>query len=384
MKRYQTIKQSFILVLIVFLLMACLPFNPSRPTATPISETTPPDPSATQTDTALTQTPTVVEPSATPTIAATTPVPDLPVISAENLDKLHEVAVFEFGFAEKLDWSLDSNALAIKARESMALIDIDRLVEIASMEFYDPEVVLDSCADNEMVATTGDLNNILLYTASTGTLQHTIETQGILYDASFSPDGGLIAIPVNDEIAVDLYQSETGVFVRRLTGFETAAPVYGAVFSTSGSHLIWISRARVQPMVIETGALGPSFGHQEFVAAVVLSSDNALLAVSTAGTIDDTFTPIIQLWDANSGEDLGYLLPGDAELPAALDITPLGNLLVNAYGNSIQFWDLNERTKLKTLNGHADRVSAVMFSPDGRTLASAAADGTVRIWQIIE
>jgi WD40 repeat protein len=37
---------------------------------------------------------------------------------------------------------------------------------------------------------------------------------------------------------------------------------------------------------------------------------------------------------------------------------------------------------LRTLEGHTDGVTSVVFSPDGVTLSSGSEDGTVRLWGV--
>jgi WD40 repeat protein len=48
----------------------------------------------------------------------------------------------------------------------------------------------------------------------------------------------------------------------------------------------------------------------------------------------------------------------------------------------IVLWDLADGRWLRTLTGHKNTVNTMVFSPDGRWLASGSADLTIRLWDV--
>src|SRR5262249_46597310 len=72
---------------------------------------------------------------------------------------------------------------------------------------------------------------------------------------------------------------------------------------------------------------------------------------------------------------------GHSELVRSVVFSPDGKRLASASDDpTVKVWDAATGQELLTLEGHARGVNSVAYSPDGRCLASASWDGTLKIW----
>jgi WD40 repeat protein len=78
------------------------------------------------------------------------------------------------------------------------------------------------------------------------------------------------------------------------------------------------------------------------------------------------------------------ILPADTSLVNGLMFSPAGRLLASAYADgTVRLWDPATGQSVRTIQADTTGlvgVNGVAFSPDGKLLATADADGTARVW----
>jgi RNA polymerase sigma factor (sigma-70 family) len=90
----------------------------------------------------------------------------------------------------------------------------------------------------------------------------------------------------------------------------------------------------------------------------------------------------IHVWEAATGKDLRRISHGETR---GVAFAPDGKLLAfPEKDGSVRLWDASTGREGHRLRGHKDRLWSIAFAPDGKTLATGDGDGTTRLWNVAD
>ena len=265
----------------------------------------------------------------------------------------------------------------------------------------------------------------------------TTDAQIVAEQVMLTPDASLLACkPIKDPIAFNVKGTEFDEYAsyHRIPGdFRIWDVLTGQELHTqmSASNIVlshnnkYIARRKHNQLNISDVRNGKDLFQIDVESGSILFSPNSQLLV-TGGR----FRAPTEIWDVQEQKRIATLGTGDAPIVFSAD----GNILACKHRNNVLFWDLsvpeepifigeidafysplyhtsntispdntiylqsvhlmydwfceaqihlwdiNSGKLLLTLYGHTESINTLTFSPDGKTLASGAEDGTVLLW----
>ena len=211
------------------------------------------------------------------------------------------------------------------------------------------------------------------------------------WSGSLSSDGGKRLATSAGREGVRVWDTETWKEIQTIQ--DASAPFS---LSPDGKRLAADSRAGLAIWDLESGEarvlLQDStnlFGMNRSPRPLAFSPDGKTV-VAARNVLSGRGVFVIGIWDAESGAQIGVMPKDpDAEHPehtggiTGIAFSPDGRTLATAsLDYSIRLWDFEKRQRLVTLQGNLNEVWCVAFSPDGQRVISGARDGQVKLWPV--
>jgi WD40 repeat protein len=234
--------------------------------------------------------------------------------------------------------------------------------------------------DGHTIASAGGDGTMRLWNADTGAaLKRNPTPRGQLNCVAVSPDGRMIVTGGLDG-TVGTWNPRTGELQATITG---GASIYDVAFDYSG-NLFATSRSDGSVDIFDTATGKPHTPAISVPSPVTITPQAVMRIVfSPDGHTIAAVSDHLELFNVDTGTSVRSIRVGAANATAlgALALSPDGHRIVTGDGEAVQLWDPDTGVQVgSTMTGHTAPVFGAAFSPDGRQIATASLDGTLRLW----
>jgi len=224
---------------------------------------------------------------------------------------------------------------------------------------------------NRLASASAD-GTAVIWNIETEKVEHVLaEGRAEINSVAFSLDGHLAITGGNDKIA-RVWDVQTGKIKKAFDPMFSAVLAVG--FSRDGKVAVATSNDGDYVWEVETGRrVGVLEGHSSGIGSAAFSSDSLLVLTVSDG--------VARLWNRATSKVVKRFTYGEGIVSAVLSAN--GRQLLTAgdfTDHEARLWDVGTGKELTVFSGHTDRIRALAFSPDGKTIATAGDDGTARTW----
>jgi WD40 repeat protein len=270
-----------------------------------------------------------------------------------------------------------------------------RLWEVASASVLRPDRGVRATAmspDGRRVAVADENGALRLWTPATGKQRRLARTRRGIRSVAFSPRGDLVA--AGGGFSFERSKSKTAVVVnldKNTVRTFSHAGVSDVAFDDAGKSLLTVSdgHARLWDPYAPAHPARQDAGKDDFTSGT-FSRDGRILLMRGSSKPPRVFDPASEEHTDLKGDvrAAGEEATDFFEEPDFLeepreprgDFSPDGHWVVTPARREAFVWDSRTGQVRSQLSGHTGRVLMAVYSEDGRYIATASADRTVRVW----
>ena len=206
--------------------------------------------------------------------------------------------------------------------------------------------------------------------------------KGDIGEVEFSPDGSRLAI--SSSIGIWFYDPATGKALDLLPQTDSTS-AFAFAYSPDGTTIA--SAINDSKVGFWDGTTKQRIGtltkYWREITAIAYAPDGTRIV---SGNSDNA----VRVWDTTTMQRIGTLSGYHTGGVTAVAYAPDGTTIATGCGwrwgddkdntNTVQLWDAFTGIRKAKLAGHTKRITAIAYSPDSTTIATASRDSTVRLW----